>query len=135
MPICCVKVLLFNNMLVSSPREWGCFCNTMIQGGGCLPHASGGVSLSIRKKVEPFLSSPREWGCFSHTLHLRHKIKVFPTRVGVFLIRSLLNRVSLSLPHASGGVSYSFSFCRTHQKSSPREWGCFDRGLAGFQLL
>ena len=50
-----------------------------------LPHARGGVSQAILKKLECGKSSPRSWGCFR--VRACHQVRdgVFPTLVGVFL--------------------------------------------------
>jgi len=71
----------------------------------CLPHACGGVS--------PIGAVCIGW------------LPVFPTRVGVFLLLSLIFFRRNSLPHACGGVSYYQTEKRRSLKSSPRVWGCF----------
>ena len=53
-------------------------------------------------------SSPRPWGCFLLRAEVEMKEQVFPTPVGVFLIKKGLNRANKRLPHARGGVSYEF---------------------------
>ncbi len=115
------------NVVVSSPRTWGCFRHAMYQAPCCcvfpthvgvfpnrtrntgmricLPHARGGVSsLSEAIKALP-PSSPRTWGCFSHQRPAPHGQLVFPTHVGVFLTRPCASRTGACLPHARGGVS------------------------------
>ena len=56
--------------------------------------------------------------------HLR--VIVFPTPVGVFLVR-LRKVVRLpGLPHARGGVSADPGQFKQDIASSPRPWGCFN---------
>ena len=50
-----------------------------------LPHARGGVSKKVTKKVYKSRSSPRSWGCFSIAVPNGIIHQVFPTLVGVFL--------------------------------------------------
>ena len=92
----------------SSPRMWGCFwgdIDSLLWSLG-LPHACGGVSES--KKFFPLLyvSSPRMWGCFLGTNDVGNLTAVFPTHVGVFLLRIIALVILRSLPHACGGVSF-----------------------------
>ena len=98
----------FQDLLLSSPRPWGCFhiVSALGQQGGVfptpvgvflphrrpglilgrLPHARGGVSADLVEVVPNIPSSPRPWGCFSKRGELLCRWKVFPTPVGVFLI-------------------------------------------------
>ncbi len=111
----------------SSPRPWGCFLVTPLFHSlhlvfptpvgvfplylttylltSSLPHARGGVSISIRRNQSDTLSSPRPWGCFIWVMVAGNSEPVFPTPVGVFL---------KAYPYA----------CRKRW-SSPRPWGCF----------
>ena len=105
----------------SSPREWGCFLRTnqllgqgqvfptrvgvfpglflqMIRLAG-LPHASGGVSHFSGSSSASKRSSPREWGCFQESEKIKEKIRVFPTRVGVFLECYCLSNTPLKSKH------------------------------------
>ena len=94
----------------SSPRAWGCFrflraryrrdrvfptcvgvfplshwrplCHS------CLPHVRGGVSARVSAGRRKTSSSPRAWGGFFSLTDTRLLYRVFPTCVGVFLIRS-----------------------------------------------
>ena len=50
---------------------------------------------------------------------------VFPTHVGVFLIRMSRRTCLCCLPHARGGVSMNQPKDRQKPMSSPRTWGCF----------
>ena len=140
----------FNNILVSSPRPWGCFetestphtsCSVFptpvgvfpkngryFTGVSSLPHARGGVSQADRTAIYPSTSSPRPWGCFLIRLDAIWKARVFPTPVGVFLVTALSVILRLSLPHARGGVSYSVTLLLKLTTSSPRPWGCFHKG-------
>ena len=114
---------------VSSPRPWGCFsssrphCRTssvfptpvgVFPNPACspsvmlrLPHARGGVSLTLWYLLSIPVSSPRPWGCF-HVISPFFYIRVvFPTPVGVFLCPADAAPRVTGLPHARGGVSYS----------------------------
>ena len=70
-----------------------------------LPHACGGVSVSISFEATSIL--------------------VFPTHVGVFPFPTCPARIWNRLPHACGGVSYSCMTLSLENTSSPRMWGCF----------
>ncbi len=70
-----------------------------------LPHASGGVSVTLTLGGSPSASSPREWGCFYSSICDTSALSVFPTRVGVFLLCDGAGHRRRRLPHASGGVS------------------------------
>ena len=134
----------------SSPRTWGCFqvlylaqegeavfpthvgvfpsALSRARGRGRLPHARGGVSAYARIEWDMAGSSPRTWGCFSLRLRCARSQRVFPTHVGVFPGRSGFRRSFPSLPHARGGVSGAMVWATDHDWSSPRTWGCFQRG-------
>ena len=93
--------------MASSPRMWGCFrckrfcsegktvfpthvgvflgCLVCVAGVARLPHACGGVSEEVLKKIKGIESSPRMWGCFPYFVIAPSIILVFPTHVGVFL--------------------------------------------------
>ena len=71
----------------------------------CLPHARGGVSLTVRNDGVHCVSSPRPWGCFLCGIRRKRRRRVFPTPVGVFL--------------KPGRVIIK------GEGSSPRPWGCF----------
>ena len=145
----------FDGSGLSSPRPWGCFRQDGVHpaqkrvfptpvgvflgdaGGSilqrCLPHARGGVSFS-----EPFcdlqsVSSPRPWGCFQCCGSERMRATVFPTPVGVFPVMTAAYTVSVSLPHARGGVSGFPAVKNCHDLSSPRPWGCFLAGRQDFE--
>ena len=135
------------DVVTSSPRTWGCFCNPPLQtrhfrvfpthvgvflsssGTGmawaCLPHARGGVSANRPAAAPPTRSSPRTWGCFHHAQRTHSIARVFPTHVGVFLRLWFLPVFPSSLPHARGGVSAQHHHRCTGLRSSPRTWGCF----------
>nr|DAV39691.1 MAG TPA: hypothetical protein [Caudoviricetes sp.] len=91
----------------------------------CLPHACGGVSENALDHRTHAESSPRMWGCFWADYAKKDDSEVFPTHVGVFLMKTLPRLQSSSLPHACGGVSLPFGLPVTLGKSSPRMWGCF----------
>ena len=73
-------------------------------------------------------SSPRPWGCFLTNARALLSYCVFPTPVGVFLTFYEFTGSITRLPHARGGVSYSFSAGSDECQSSPRPWGCFRDG-------
>ena len=130
-----------------SPRPWGCFyIKTMDAGlsyvfptpvgvfplgGGCqaisrsFPHARGGVSMSTAWYGVMFAFSPRPWGCFFRYNGVTDTKMVFPTPVGVFLHGAENAGVSISFPHARGGVSATVSIYGFKAMFSPRPWGCF----------
>ena len=115
----------------SSPRTWGCFGSRQddLRQQAGLPHARGGVSASIRKKVVVCTSSPRTWGCFwlLHAHHPDHP--VFPTHVGVFPALPAQPHIARRLPHARGGVSHYWRHITINGTSSPRTWGCFQSSM------
>ena len=136
----------------SSPRTWGCFHNSSassasdtvfpthvgvflcicssLKAPSCLPHARGGVSeLGLLFSVK-LLSSPRTWGCFYYIFRPTLPHGVFPTHVGVFLMRLSAATSFSCLPHARGGVSHAVKCCNFFFLSSPRTWGCFRRLVA-----
>ena len=90
-----------------------------------LPHARGGVSESMEARSQLRVSSPRPWGCFLICRVFSASLFVFPTPVGVFLIRVLISKHIARLPHARGGVSQALKSGLYKHKSSPRPWGCF----------
>ena len=131
----------------SSPRTWGCFHNSSassasdtvfpthvgvflcicssLKAPSCLPHARGGVSeLGLLFSVK-LLSSPRTWGCFYYIFRPTLPHGVFPTHVGVFLMRLSAATSFSCLPHARGGVSVDLWRIGMTITSSPRTWGCF----------
>ena len=142
-----VKLSLFHNMLVSSPRTWGCFSylhstwrarrvfpthvgvflsiKSSSTSTRCLPHARGGVSKTEALSRLKELSSPRTWGCFPEPCPRGGHWWVFPTHVGVFLGALLFCYFAIRLPHARGGVSATTATDRIVAGSSPRTWGCF----------
>ncbi len=96
--------------------------------------------------MDAVASSPRTWGCFCRHIVLYPLVSVFPTHVGVFLVReetpqgsprlphapwgcfprsSKSGFVMNGLPHARGGVSPPFNRGDDIRQSSPRTWGCF----------
>ncbi len=90
-----------------------------------LPHARGGVSEEMIAIDRKAMSSPRTWGCFRCAVFGDAKIPVFPTHVGVFLVREETPQGSPRLPHARGGVSGLQARASSDLASSPRTWGCF----------
>ena len=137
----------FNNLLVSSPRAWGCFRSLAIFDEfrqvfptsvgvflvdwtasdvfTCLPHERGGVSIRRQNDQYKGWSSPRAWGCFRFPNRRRACLTVFPTSVGVFLRVQFQLILSLRLPHERGGVSLVNCERGLLVQSSPRAWGCF----------
>ena len=90
-----------------------------------LPHARGGVSDPCPVSARTLWSSPRTWGCFYNSGQPINGIFVFPTHVGVFLKVSKAFAIQARLPHARGGVSFTFAAGQGKATSSPRTWGCF----------
>ena len=119
-PVEVVHVVVF-------PTHVGVFPSAAILAGFDygLPHACGGVSITLRCIVWLLLSSPRMWGCFLASVPRPRPIAVFPTHVGVFLERSESIFVVIRLPHACGGVSMVHVKGVLTGQSSPRMWGCF----------
>ena len=135
----------------SSPRSWGCFHKEARPPGGdrvfptlvgvfpptarwscwasSLPHARGGVSEKHARRIGYAGSSPRSWGCFHDAATSGECPAVFPTLVGVFLVVSKRTIISVSLPHARGGVSERLGLAVAKVASSPRSWGCFRDAL------
>ena len=134
-------------LLESSPRPWGCFwkelvfmfhknvfptpvgvflvCRVSRGDKKGLPHARGGVSFIGKYCFDIKVSSPRPWGCFSSRHNHPTTGRVFPTPVGVFLVRSGAFAFGCCLPHARGGVSKVIKNNPELSMSSPRPWGCF----------
>ena len=131
----------------SSPRPWGCFSGARLLSGAtgvfptsvgvfprargsagarsCLPHVRGGVS-RLGWTVGPWCeSSPRPWGCFQGGVSGLGHQGVFPTSVGVFLLKKLEELLLSGLPHVRGGVSGPSTTIEDLARSSPRPWGCF----------
>src|SRR5690606_13328921 len=96
----------------------------------CLPHVRGGVSMLELGAPDAVVSSPRPWGCFQAYRLLHHCLGVFPTSVGVFLMRPDRSLSCLCLPHVRGGVSAAGWPEMRSCASSPRPWGCFPRTRA-----
>ena len=90
-----------------------------------LPHARGGVSVSVVADYTDIKSSPRPWGCFLGSILLFRNWFVFPTPVGVFPTSTRMHVLSARLPHARGGVSNWTTQITAPLPSSPRPWGCF----------
>ena len=65
------------------------------------------------------------WGCFLGASSPPRFLRVFPTHVGVFLVRIQRIHISSCLPHACGGVSSLKTLIDSDKPSSPRMWGCF----------
>ena len=109
-----------------SPREWGCsvLARSVQKIFGAFPtrvgmfrprllpdplpsgfpHASGdvpGVCLSARSAGT---LSPREWGCSADGQYANGRQIAFPTRVGMFRLRSVSRTRRRRFPHASGDV-------------------------------
>ncbi len=113
---------------LSSPRPWGCFragsqaaaqipvfptsvgvfpqsCRA-VRRARRLPHVRGGVSIRSTFIDLHGKSSPRPWGCFRRRGRRDLDCRVFPTSVGVFLIKQVGVTTMGSLPHVRGGVSH-----------------------------
>ena len=131
----------------SSPRAWGCFISfilswmSVIVFPTCvgvflgeiaerfrsvgLPHVRGGVSPTSGSVGKLSGSSPRAWGCFPEIISDVVRLMIFPTCVGVFLAKALVDRLGDRLPHVRGGVSVNQKSLQSSSGSSPRAWGCF----------
>ena len=70
-------------------------------------------------------SSPRKRGCFRNRRHKTGHRTVFPAQAGVFPFLWHVDRLSKSLPRASGGVSDPYRLLAWCEESSPRKRGCF----------
>ena len=90
-----------------------------------LPHARGGVSVTLTCPFDLALSSPRPWGCFHPFRVHSAKSKLFPTPVGMFPRMKISAEKLITLPHARGGVSPRSSSFISLFFSSLRPWGCF----------
>ena len=122
-----VETLMAKPDDTSSPRAWGCFslkrgkrpirlvfptCVGVFPGDTYfvfalrrLPHVRGGVSAAGRAGQRTKSSSPRAWGCFLDKQRGRAQALVFPTCVGVFLVKVRPDCSGPCLPHVRGGVS------------------------------
>ena len=96
-----------------------------------LPHARGGVSRTISRRHAGAPSSPRPWGCFFCFFEFKRHVTVFPTPVGVFLLKCCEFLILCCLPHARGGVSAFDIAANFDSPSSPRPWGCFRHDCTG----
>ena len=94
-----------------------------------LPHTRGGVSLDYSPRHGFIKSSPHTWGCFRYKTKTTPVVLVFPTHVGVFLIRRERPTYCLRLPHTRGGVSFKRLPRNSISSSSPHTWGCFHKPL------
>ena len=140
--------MLFDNMLVSSPRTWGCFpfFASPRYIPSVFPTHVGVFPEWFKFLAHAFASSPRTWGCFQPRRdgrerreglpHARGGVSasaitgltsrvVFPTHVGVFPECGFTTASRTSLPHARGGVSRIAIKVVKPSWSSPRTWGCF----------
>ena len=90
-----------------------------------LPHARGGVSMTLTELYIYGLSSPCTWGCFLKYNNLIPSQYVFPMHVGVFPFSKNSLYWIPRLPHARGGVSSKKSHVLCAIWSSPCTWGCF----------
>jgi len=99
------------------------------------PHARGGVSYEYELDLKTGEFSPRPWGCFYLEKYGREFTIVFPTPVGVFLLKRTDLTEKDSFPHARGGVSIAAFDVPLAIKFSPRPWGCFLMGPVNRQGL
>ena len=114
----------------SSPRPWGCFrkSSAPAKPASVFPTPVGVFLAADVKSVCGRWSSPRPWGCFCPAIAWPCATWVFPTPVGVFLAVAGLDEAGVCLPHARGGVSWRAVLLDVDTRSSPRPWGCFQRG-------
>ena len=124
----CFRLVRLSVLLVIVfPMHVGVFlvCLILLRCTLCLPHACGGVSLSIMQAVLCDLSSPCMWGCFYCLISIPSIAAVFPMHVGVFLVLPIDKLLIIGLPHACGGVSKLGDIKMKYGLSSPCMWGCF----------
>ena len=136
-------------LLLSSPRERGCFHSSISRCGVdsvlparagvlpwdehsslvtvCPPRASGGASPTAGAWVVVAVSSPRERGCFLDRAPVGACQRVLPARAGVLPTAPAPSTREPSPPRASGGASAGPHCPSAVAPSSPRERGCFRR--------
>ncbi len=68
------------------------------------PHTRGGVPLIDVKNQYKVAFSPHMWGCTATGADRRCRKLVFPTHVGVYLVRVSLVQLCKGFPHTRGGV-------------------------------
>src|SRR5690606_9234075 len=88
------------------------------------PHARGGVPLHGGLCAGRTGSSPRAWGCSSRLSRFAVRLRVVPTRVGVYRQSVRHSSASSRRPHARGGVPWKSAWRTRSPSSSPRAWGC-----------
>ncbi len=74
-----------------------------------LPHTRGGVPYLKGVQLYPHCSSPHTWGCPWAINIPNWQYLLFPTHVGVSLLRLTRPPMRLPLPHTRGGVPLSMS--------------------------
>jgi len=89
-----------------------------------LPHTRGGVPKHCNNQQKIINSSPHTWGCPFDVLALWWIQFLFPTHVGVSLIRFTRLFCNNSLPHTRGGVPSTANWENLSLISSPHTWGC-----------
>jgi len=89
-----------------------------------LPHTRGGVPFSHSVGVNVLYSSPHTWGCPYIVSHIREANNLFPTHVGVSLIKIDGAVTPITLPHTRGGVPRQIAIYTRFINSSPHTWGC-----------
>ncbi len=89
-----------------------------------LPHTRGGVPKTKYRKLGKQFSSPHTWGCPVIDKYLSCRVILFPTHVGVSLIRRRIGICYDTLPHTRGGVPITPLIAVRIKYSSPHTWGC-----------
>ena len=88
------------------------------------PHTRGDVPELARKGESVRGFSPHAWGCSVLQTAANRNLPVFPTRVGMFLSRTDVPRLSSRFPHTRGDVPWSCKKKGGKSEFSPHAWGC-----------
>ena len=120
-------VLLRRTNHESSPRPWRCFYLSRRQAPSTSVFSTSVEVFLQRSQKHPLVaqSSPRPWRCFQRLRLQLLCLGVFSTSVEVFLRARKATRLSGSLLHVRGGVSWRLDNGLSVEESSPRTWRCF----------
>ncbi len=97
-----------------------CLCTPLV----ALPHTRGGVPQDLYAQAVDQHSSPHTWGCPYGLQAVPLIGQLFPTHVGVSLLRLLHSWLRWTLPHTRGGVPDDLRCASRVSFSSPHTWGC-----------